>query len=136
MGCGEGLLNARLQTRYRQYMGVDVSNEAIKRASALQNECTQFAVADVEEFAPDQAFDVVVFNEMLVYVRDPLVLLNRAVGWLTDGGCFIVSNNGSCRRLWSIVDAFCPAEDAVTLVHRLSRQTWTVKLLRPPQKRA
>jgi len=70
LGCGTGLLATSVPAgAYSEYLGVDVSAEALERAQAKANEKVHFALADIEKYRPPHAFDLIVFQESLMYVN-------------------------------------------------------------------
>jgi SAM-dependent methyltransferase len=101
IGCGEGLLRERLLLCAR-YVGVDISAEAIKRASERADETTRFVQADASRFIPGEPFDVIAFNECLEWFSDPLGLLEHFEQFLTEGGAYLVSMyvDAQSRQVW------------------------------------
>src|SRR5690348_17011762 len=78
VGCGQGVLLRRLPGFcYTRYVGIDVSGSAIAAAQQHQNAHSMFFAADCEEFVPAEQFDVIVFNEVLCCLRDPLRTVDR-----------------------------------------------------------
>jgi len=105
VGCGEGILLRRLgPTNYSKYVGIDLSQAAIDKASQWQNEQVQFLRADVESYTPTELFDVIVFNESLYYFQQPLGVVERYVQALKEGGIFVVSTYMSAKRAVSILE--------------------------------
>jgi len=108
VGCGEGVLLSMLQRfPLAEYHGMDVSREAIHCArSRLLSEpgasavsCIRFTIADFEDFAPPRAYDVIVFNDSLMYANDPLRVLERFADHLAPGG-FVVAS--LCYNRWQV----------------------------------
>lgn len=112
LGCGPGnTANELPATAYHTYVGVDISEEALRKARrrtekngrAVKN---QFVQADFLTYVPTQEFDVILFRESLYHV--PLgkvgTTLDRYSKYLRDGGSFIVRmfisdpNNGEEKR--------------------------------------
>ena len=92
VGCGEAVLLDYLGLcGYRRYVGVDISEVALKRNSPKADEKTQFVLADVESFDPVGAFSCIVFSECLQCFSDPVRVLERYRRCLRDGGVFIIS---------------------------------------------
>jgi len=87
VGCGIGTLADYLPAL--SYTGIDVSQKAI--AVAQERHPGTFICSDAESFLIDEKFDVVLFNETLYYLEDPLEQLTRYWGVLSDGGSMIVS---------------------------------------------
>jgi 2-polyprenyl-6-hydroxyphenyl methylase/3-demethylubiquinone-9 3-methyltransferase len=103
LGCGQGPL-ARLLARLgvASYVGVDLSDEAVKQAAALRIPNAEFHSADFELWETDRTFDVVVFSESLYYARTPLETFCSYVRLLRPGGAFVVSMNNypHARSIW------------------------------------
>lgn len=92
LGCGEGILQQRLgQASYARYVGVDISGAAIEAASLRANPQTSFVCADVARYHPSGSFDVIVLNEVLYYISDPLGLLRHYEQFLKPNGMFVIS---------------------------------------------
>jgi SAM-dependent methyltransferase len=93
IGSGAGdvaFLAARLVGPSGSVLGIDRSEDAVKRASARAAEygldwCS-FSVADVDAFEADQCFDAVVGRLVLMYLNDPARTLRSVVHHLRPGG--------------------------------------------------
>jgi 2-polyprenyl-3-methyl-5-hydroxy-6-metoxy-1,4-benzoquinol methylase len=130
VGAGEGLLADHLRPfGYSRYLGVDLSESAVRQAAARANGQTSFAAADAESYVPQGRWDAVVFNECVYYFRDPLGTVRRYEGFLEEGGVFVVSTFRS-RRADVIVRRLLARyrlleETAVTN----RKGTWVVRVL-------
>ncbi len=93
VGCGEGLLVDHLRPLgYGRYTGIDISESAIAAAvRAKADDRTFFEASDAETYAIHDEFDLVVFNESLAYLRQPLDTVTRYQSRLAPGGIFVVS---------------------------------------------
>jgi 2-polyprenyl-3-methyl-5-hydroxy-6-metoxy-1,4-benzoquinol methylase len=134
-GCGQGVLLRRLpRSCYSKYVGIDVSASAISVAQEHGNECTTFLAADCEEYSPAEHFDVIVFNEVLCCLRDPLRTVERYARSLRPGGLLLVSlctaARGSSTVLLRLQRAYATV-DEVRVVHRGRRVSWVCTALRP-----
>jgi SAM-dependent methyltransferase len=97
LGCGQGGTAVELASPYRHYVGVDISETALKRARekamgvGLASRAT-FERADFLEYDPDQKFDVILFRESMYHVPIGRVktILDRYSEFLTENGVFIV----------------------------------------------
>lgn len=100
VGCGEGILQRRL--RYTNYIGVDMNPQAITLARSSENENTKFVLAEAERFQPDAAYDVIIFNESLYYIPNPIGVFNRYRAFLKQAGIMIVCmfQTNLARKLW------------------------------------
>ena len=133
-GCGQGVLLRRLPSScYSKYVGIDVSGSAISVAQLLQNERTTFLAADCEDYSPGEHFDVVVFNEVLCCLPDPLRTVERYARYLNAGGLLLVSMctaaRGSATILWRLKQAYALV-DEVRVAHRARKVSWVCAALR------
>ncbi len=132
IGCGPGLLQPWLvRNGYDEYLGVDLSTTAIGAAQAKADSTTQFRSADAESFVPPHAFDIVIFNEMLYYMRDPVAVLRHYARHLAPGGSFLISL-WVCRESWRVWRA-CSAAVSVASETRISNgaSSWDVRVCQP-----
>lgn len=106
VGCGDGVLFSMLRHfPLAEYHGVDVSEEAIaaiRARMAPRSVITgatrlMFTRADFETFVPSRRYDVIVFNNSLMYADDPLWVLERFANHLSPGGIIVVS---LCYNRW------------------------------------
>ncbi len=73
VGCGEGVFvkNIIQKDEYRQYIGADVSDFVVQKASReLADNKTTFRQEDMDNFELKQPFDVIFFNESLNYAKN------------------------------------------------------------------
>ena len=133
VGCGAGLLAKKLKVLpYRRFLGIDLSAEAITEAREAHGDArTTFIVADAEKFAPESSFDVIVFNQCLYYLSDPLDVIRRYGRFLDGSGRMIVSlyDCSRSRAVWSLIDDHVDVEDSMTVIQAGGRTT--TKILRP-----
>lgn len=135
MGCGHGVLLRRLpSSAYSRYVGIDVSGSAIAVARSQQNERSIFLAADLEDYSPEGQFDVIVFNEVLCCLREPLRVVERCRRSLSSGGLLLVSMctaaRGSTTILWRLKRAYATV-DEVRVAHVGREVSWTCAVLRP-----
>jgi 2-polyprenyl-3-methyl-5-hydroxy-6-metoxy-1,4-benzoquinol methylase len=134
-GCGQGILLRRLpRSCYSKYVGIDVSGSAISVAQEQGNERSTFLAADCEEYSPAEHFDVIVFNEVLCCLRDPLRTVERYARSLNPGGLLLVSlctaARGSSTILSRLKRAYATV-DEVRVVHSGRKVSWTCTALCP-----
>jgi 2-polyprenyl-3-methyl-5-hydroxy-6-metoxy-1,4-benzoquinol methylase len=134
-GCGQGVLLRRLPgSCYSRYLGIDVSASAIAVAQQQQNERSTFLAADCEDYSPAEQFDVIVFNEVLCCLRDPLSTVERYARSLNPGGLVLVSMctaaRGSATILWRLKRTYATV-DEVRVVHSDRKVSWVCSALRP-----
>ena len=139
-GCGQGVLLRRLPSScYSKYVGIDLSASAISVAQAHGNERSSFLAADCEEYSPAEQFDVIVFNEVLCCLGDPLHTVERYVRSLKPGGLLLVSlctaARGSSTILRRLKRAYATV-DEVRVVHSGRKVSWVCTALRPEARSA
>lgn len=133
LGCGDGILLSRLKPfDHSRYVGIDISPEAIARVTVQQDAHDQFIVADVEEYEPDQRFDIIVFNECLYYFPEPLDVIRRYEHYLEEDGLFLVSLyvTEMNRHVWRMLERAYDVQDGIQITHQ-SGNAWKVRVLRP-----
>src|ERR1700720_4833296 len=92
IGCGTGILLRHLRmVGYNRYLGIDISEHAIREADQFRDSKTEFVAANVEHFVPVGPFNSAVFNECLYYLSDPLAVVDRYTKALQCNGIFITS---------------------------------------------
>jgi len=137
IGCGHGRLTRLLALfGFADYLGIDISAEAVRQAQSLAIPKTRFEVADMNHWDTTERFDVVVLNESLYYSENPRDLFERAASWLTGEGVVIVSTfrqSPGSRRIWSQVDAV-PTKPlaACSVTDDATGHTWDVRVMRRP----
>ena len=134
-GCGQGILLRRLpSSSYARYVGIDVSASAIAVAKQAQNERSAFLVTDCDLYSPVEKFVLMVFNEVLCCLRDPLGTVERYARSLNAGGLLLVSlctaAHGSATILWRLKRAFTVV-DEVRVIHTGRKVSWVCTALRP-----
>lgn len=92
VGCGYGGLGRNLRARgVEQVFGVEINPEA---AGQLEGVYANYWIGDVEQVslpADIEAFDCIVFADVLEHLRDPWGTLKRYLQWLKPGGCVVAS---------------------------------------------
>ena len=100
LGCGPGTLTRLLAQRWPQARveAVDSSYDMVRRAEGELRDLGERAVAtlaDIREWEPSGAVDVLVSNATLQWVPGHLELLERFAGWLAPGGWLAVQVPGN-----------------------------------------
>ncbi len=137
VGCGEGILERVLCPAYSRYLGIDVSDAAIRRARAVTGRpaAASFECADALLFDTAEHFDVIVFNECLYYFSEPSAILHRYERYLNADGVFIASNviRRRSRAARLALRAVCAAVDR-TYLRNAAGARWEVALLSRPDR--
>jgi 2-polyprenyl-3-methyl-5-hydroxy-6-metoxy-1,4-benzoquinol methylase len=132
-GCGQGVLLRRLPAScYSRYVGIDLSGSAISVAQEHANERSTFLAADCEEYSPAEQFDVIVFNEVLCCLSDPLRTVERYARSLKPGGLLLVSLCTAARGSGTILSQLKRAYatvDEVCVVHSGRKVSWVCTAL-------
>ncbi|MES1241356.1 MAG: class I SAM-dependent methyltransferase [Acidobacteriota bacterium] len=130
VGSGEGLLLDHLRSASR-YLGVDLSEEAVRQGAHRLREGQALVAADAETYKPEGKWDAIVFNECVYYFEDPIGTVLRYRESLAEGGTLIVSTFRSrradviARRLIERL----PLAEEVAVSNR--KGTWVVRLFKP-----
>jgi len=93
VGCGQGVLYHYLKAAAEplHYLGIDLSDHAIKKATATFPEAN-FKQLDFDCQQLKGKFDVIIFNESLYYFNRPLSTIRKCISEnLNNGGYFIIS---------------------------------------------
>jgi 2-polyprenyl-3-methyl-5-hydroxy-6-metoxy-1,4-benzoquinol methylase len=131
VGCGVGTLAERLGPHaYSRYVGFDLPGEPLRVASRNADEKTVWRCADANTYTPPEAYDAVVFNESLYYLRDPLAVVHRYQRCLERDGVAIVSMVAfpGVGRYWKGLEAAYRVLDEATVTSK-SGISWTCKVL-------
>jgi SAM-dependent methyltransferase len=127
VGCGEGVLLKRLEPHgYSRYVGVDLSSSAIAGLAERQSERLSFFAADGEYYVPMEQFDIIIFNEVLYFFRDPIGAVERYASSLRSGGILLVSIC-TCRKGDAILERLKEAYavlDETRVTHADNQWSW------------
>ena len=134
-GCGQGVLLSRLPDfAYSKYVGIDVSETAIAAARELENGPRSLLVSDCESYTPGEPFDVIVFNEVLYCLRDPLAVVQRYTRSLRADGVVLVSMCTAARGASAIFERliaeYSPV-DQTRVTHGQTGLSWDCAAFRP-----
>lgn len=94
LGCGTGLLAEKMPAgSYSRYTGVDVSEEALRRARRRKSKNVDFVHCDIQQYEPDGSYDLIVFQESLMYLSPMarMEVLARYGRHLTETGRFLIT---------------------------------------------
>ncbi|UPT75406.1 MAG: class I SAM-dependent methyltransferase [Elusimicrobiota bacterium] len=134
-GCGLATLYPLLRGRASEYVGLDLSEEALKKAAAAYGAepGVRFAHAAFEAFK-DAGFDALVLNEVLYYY--PLSEIEKvfahALARLAPGGTLVVSMNRNLKAkvIWRRLEGIAPVEQGIRVHNLRTGSYWTVKVYR------
>lgn len=132
VGCGHGhLLTVLGPGVISRYHGIDISSDAIARARTRCSGDATFEVADLTTWRASSRFDVVVINEVLYYISDPVAAMERYEGVLHRGGLLIISmfRHANTRLIWRALRRRFPLVNAAEVKNRLG-EIVDIKILR------
>lgn len=131
VGSGEGILLDHLKPfGVSRYLGIDLSEEAVKQGASRAGGPSSFLAADAEQYRPTGRWDAIVFNECVYYFEDPVGTVLGYREGLAEGGTFIVSTFRS-RRSDVIAERL---KEKLSLLEEVAvsnrKGTWVVRLFR------
>ncbi len=131
VGAGEGLLLDHLRPfGVTKYLGVDLSEEAVRQGAHRVDAGASLLAADAETYRPETRWDAIVFNECVYYFEDPVGTVLRYRDALAEGGSLIVSTFRS-RRADVIAKRLIERLPLVEEVGVTGRKgTWVVRLFK------
>lgn len=100
VGCAEGFFTQRLAAHAERVEAVDISPVALERARRRLEgkKNVAFHEADMRDWAPQEAGDLVVLGDVLYYLDKPMVsaefeaVFGKVRGWLAPGGRLILAH--------------------------------------------
>ncbi len=122
LGCGTGALARSVCTNLRPlYLGIDISEEAIRKARETAPPNAYFWIGDVERGLPGDVssrapFGAIVLGEVLYYLDDPLRVVTAYEALLRPDGVLVYSvwdpkrNRNLLRRLLEGSRLLCDVE--------------------------
>ena len=133
LGCGSGRLATMIDpARISEHLGVDLSEEGLKRARALGLAHVRFDSGNFETWRPAHPYNVITFNECLGYAAPPAATAAAFGRHLTPQGVLIISHFrwGNYVPVWKSLDAHFTVLEARTAANDQG-QIWDLKVLRP-----
>lgn len=134
LGCGEGLLQQRMcSSAYEIFVGVDISPEAIKRATRNGFDRSRFIAADASVFVPDGRYDIIIFNDVLNYFSYPTQQIKRYAESLRKDGILIAgiyANHWHSVQICKMIDRHFDLLSESIVMNRNGVE-WNIKVFRP-----
>ncbi len=120
VGCSGGVLLEEARSRGWEVTGLEPSSSGVD--SARQSLGPVIVQGTVEDFTPDQPFDVVTMTQVVEHLSDPLAAMRRVHGFLRPGGLVFLStpNRVSLRARLSGAHAWAQGFDADGTLHTYS----------------
>ena len=132
LGCGSGRLAYMIDpARIGGYLGVDLSEEGLRRARSLNLPHGRFEQGNFETWRPAEPFDVITFNECLGYARIPAETAASMAKHVAPGGVLIVSHFrwGNHAAVWKSLEEYFTVAGERTATNSKG-QVWDLKALR------
>ena len=142
LGCGSGNTGNEMDTsKYRNYTGVDISENAIQRAvirskNNRRGEKNEYICADMFLYTPEKTYDIILFRESIMYIPKYKIrnILDMYSIYLKDTGVFIVRIDDKKKKYASIVriiksnyhivDSFTTTDaDIILVFHCIKRKS-------------
>jgi ubiquinone biosynthesis O-methyltransferase len=106
-GCGTGTTAVYLAKKGRLVTGVDISGANIERAMRFAKEFSvsiDFKLGDIEDIAlPDNSLDLIICEEALEHVNNPLMVLRKFIRLLRKKGKLILSVPNAQSLRWRLL---------------------------------
>ena len=113
LACGDGTLTSLLAPSFKRVVGVDASNQHLGLAREMLPE-VEFHEALIEDFETEERFDTITMLNILEHVVDPVELLRKVAGHLSDDGILMVhvpNANAINRRLAVLMGTLTECEE-------------------------
>ena len=87
--CGDGILTAYLSPRFDRVVGIDASSTHLELARQNLPRAEYHEVL-IEDYQTNERFDTITMLNILEHVENPVSVLRRAAGWLSQSGILLV----------------------------------------------
>jgi 2-polyprenyl-3-methyl-5-hydroxy-6-metoxy-1,4-benzoquinol methylase len=143
VGCGPGVILHHVNpTVVVKYTGIDISQTALDRFERRRNSADRLICSSIEDYSPDDRWDVILFNEILYYTRDPIEQVEKFGQALKPNGFLLISNykkgryfshNNVCIRqlLRHFSAGRHKVKDAIEVTKLLSKAKWQIFVVYP-----
>jgi 2-polyprenyl-3-methyl-5-hydroxy-6-metoxy-1,4-benzoquinol methylase len=89
MPCGDGTVTALLAQAFTRVVGLDASSKHLDLARQVLP-AAEFHESLIEEFETGERFDTITMLNVLEHVVDPVMVLHKAAGLLSENGVLLV----------------------------------------------
>lgn len=97
VGCATGYFMALARKRGWDTEGIDISEYAVKESQARDLRVT---VGTLETYVSDKKFDVVVMQDVIEHVKNPVDTIDRAAAMMKDNGLLVLTTPDA-GSLWA-----------------------------------
>jgi 2-polyprenyl-3-methyl-5-hydroxy-6-metoxy-1,4-benzoquinol methylase len=124
IGSGDGLLLEALARLDLEYLGVDFARETV---DAMQQRFggvkRRFELGEASTYVPSHRYPIILFNDMLYYMEEPVRHVKRLAAFLESDGTIIVASHladAKIRLLDALLEEFDVVEQSyfITGEHR------------------
>ncbi len=133
IGAGNGLLAEALASHDVDYLGVDIAAQTVAAVQArLGRPNRRFVVGDATSYVPEHHYPLIIFNDMLYYLEQPVYHVQRLCAFLEPGGTIIVAMYLHWPQIRLLHD-LCSAFDVVeqTFIHNSAGRSFVHAALKP-----
>jgi len=107
-GCGDGTVTKALADSVSEVIGIDISEECIKRANKINSHPkVDYLNVPIEDFDAKERFDVVMMFEVIEHIFDPQTVIKQIYSILKKNGVLIISTpnfSNITRRMKKVVN--------------------------------
>jgi 2-polyprenyl-3-methyl-5-hydroxy-6-metoxy-1,4-benzoquinol methylase len=130
MGCYTGDVTELIADRYEDVTVVEASDELVASARARLGGRARFVHATFEAVSLPDRYDAIFLIHTLEHLDDPVSVLRRVAGWLSDRGrlFIVVPNANAASRQIAVQMGVIPFNDAVTNDERLHGHRKTYRM--------
>jgi len=113
IGAGDGLLIEALGSLDLEYLGVDFARETV---DAMQQRFggvkRRFELGEASTYVPSRRYPIILFNDMLYYMEEPVRHVKRLAAFLETDGTIIVASHLADAKI-RLLDALLEVFDVV-----------------------
>jgi 2-polyprenyl-3-methyl-5-hydroxy-6-metoxy-1,4-benzoquinol methylase len=113
IGAGDGLLIEALGSLDLEYLGVDFARETV---DAMQQQFggvkRRFEFGEASTYVPSRRYPIILFNDMLYYMEEPVRHVKRLAAYLESDGIIIVASHLADAKI-RLLDALLKEFDIV-----------------------
>jgi len=130
MGCYTGDVTELIAARYSDLTVIEASDELVAAARARLGSRARFVLGTFETVELEDHYDAIFLMHTLEHLDDPVLVLQRVKGWLTDRGRLfvVVPNANAASRQIAVQMQLIRFNDAVTDDERAQGHRKTYRL--------
>ena len=121
IGAGDGLLAQAMACLPNDYLGVDFAEETMARMQReLGGPLRRFVRGDATSYVPERRYPLIVLNDMLYYLEEPVRHAQRFASYLEPEGALLVAmflGRNQLKILHGLHRAFVVIEQSLMVAH-------------------